>query len=134
MQTAQLRLENATLSRRLKIAEQLAKKLELEKNELAVKVEELMKELDSARHPRAQADSGELSEGKDVNSGICHMVSHHFCCTRSKRNACVKINQMLKFLFSYLYALTMRQRIELISILFFLNICECQYVIRLMEG
>jgi hypothetical protein len=72
--TAQLRLENATLSRRSKMAEHLAMKIELEKNELAKKLEELKKELEAARHPHF--DSGDDSNDSNTNldSGVCDMV------------------------------------------------------------
>ncbi|XP_024399812.1 uncharacterized protein [Physcomitrium patens] len=73
--TAQLRLENATLSRRSKIAEQLAKNLKNEKNELAIKFEKLKKELEAARQPCAQGspDSSNPSGIKSMNSSICNM-------------------------------------------------------------
>ena len=73
-QTAQLRLENATLSRRAKIAEELAKKFQTEKNAMAKEVEELRQELEAARRSRAQGPPDSGDESKDVNSGVCNMV------------------------------------------------------------
>jgi len=87
LQTAQLRLENATLSRRSKMAEQLAKKIALEKNELAKKVEELRKELEGARNARrhGSSDSGDDSNDSDtsgnLDSGVCDMVSSCLFCS-----------------------------------------------------
>lgn len=81
MQTAQLRLENATLSRKSKIAEQLAKRITLDKNKLAKKVEELRKELEAARHALSHSlsDSGDDSNvcntSSNPDSGACDMVS-----------------------------------------------------------
>ncbi|KAG0586110.1 hypothetical protein KC19_2G064900 [Ceratodon purpureus] len=72
--TAQLRLENATLARRAKFAEELAKKFQTETNVTATKVEELKQELEVARHSRAQSSPDSEDESKDVNSGVCNMV------------------------------------------------------------
>lgn len=66
------------------MAEQLAKKIELEKNELAKKVEELSKELEAARHPHTHGssdsgdDSNESNTSGNLNSGVCDMVSSFF--------------------------------------------------------
>ncbi|KAG0612436.1 hypothetical protein M758_6G027500 [Ceratodon purpureus] len=75
--TAQLRLENATLARRSKIAEQLAKRIQVEKNALAKQVEELKKELEATRQPRMQGSStsgDESDTSANLNSGVCDMV------------------------------------------------------------
>ncbi|KAG0568580.1 hypothetical protein KC19_6G030600 [Ceratodon purpureus] len=75
--TAQLRLENATLARRSKIAEQLAKRIQVEKNALAKQVEELKKELEATRQPRTQGSSASGDESDtsgNLNSGVCDMV------------------------------------------------------------
>lgn len=74
--TAQLRLENATLSRRSKMAEQLAKRVTLDKNELAKKVEELKKQLEVARQAlsHSSSDSGDDSNtSANHDSGVCDM-------------------------------------------------------------
>jgi len=76
--TAQLRLENATLLRKSKLAVQMAKKYETEKNNLAKKVEELMKELKLARCPQpgtpdSDGDRSATSQHM-ASSGVCDMV------------------------------------------------------------
>lgn len=78
--TAQLRLENATLSRKSKMAEQLAKRITLDRNELAKKVEELRKQLEEVRHALSHSlsDSGDDSNvcntTANLDSGVCDMV------------------------------------------------------------
>ncbi|XP_024399762.1 uncharacterized protein [Physcomitrium patens] len=75
--TAQLRLENSTLSRKSILAEQLVKKYQVEKSDLAKKVEELRKELEQARQARAQGSpyygTGTLPNGNHI-SGLCKKV------------------------------------------------------------
>lgn len=77
LQTAQLRLENSTLSRKSILAEQLVKKYQVEKSDLAKKVEELRKELEQARQARAQGSpyygTGTLPNGNHI-SGLCKKV------------------------------------------------------------
>jgi hypothetical protein len=95
--TAQLRLENATLARKSKMADQLVKRIEVEKNALANQVEELRKELEATRQPRTQGSStsgDESDTSGNLNSGVCNMVeggetSSHACVelqTPSKSN------------------------------------------------
>lgn len=61
------------------MAEQLARKIAVEKNALAKRVEELRKELEVTRLPHLQgscADSGDESNtSENFNSGVCDMVS-----------------------------------------------------------
>lgn len=84
MQTAQLRLENATLSRRSQLAEQRAKIFQGERNNLAKMVDGLRKELDAIRQQNVQGspDCGtESFTSGNHTSGLCNMVSSFICCS-----------------------------------------------------
>lgn len=75
--TAQLRLENATLSRRSQLAEQRAKIFQGERNNLAKMVDGLRKELDAIRQQNVQGspDCGtESFTSGNHTSGLCNMV------------------------------------------------------------
>jgi hypothetical protein len=63
------------------MADQLVKRIEVEKNALANQVEELRKELEATRQPRTQGSStsgDESDTSGNLNSGVCNMVNACF--------------------------------------------------------
>ncbi len=80
-QTAQLRVENATIVRKANLATQLAKKFEEEKDQLQVKLQKLKRVLDKVGGSKLLKQLADILDTEDFPSSRKLSVTHMVCKT-----------------------------------------------------
>jgi hypothetical protein len=80
-QTAQLRVENATIVRKANLASQLAKKFEEENKQLQVKLQKLKRVLDKVGGSKLLKQLADILDTEDFSSSRQMSVPHMVCKT-----------------------------------------------------